>query len=203
MKKLTAILACATALLLTSCLNVNWNIGERIRSGGEVRVGVNVREPVDGKEYHANRSDVRIAPEVSYTRYVPWVEAKIVDPREIIIFADLERTKVRDVKPTGRIVITETTWKAGPAFHKELPNLPTDCYTTQVEPNPQNITSDTLGTIAYKSKPSFWRCLSAAPFDYLIDPALSISSTAVIGIPTACFMAVYVPLDYLINGIPK
>ncbi len=187
-------------LLLPSC--VQWNIGLRIRENGETHTGVDVFHPVDGQIHRApgmgSCDDAYIrAPEVTYTRRTPLVEAQgwfwyTGDPWK----------KALHIRPTGR-----EHWALASCEHstpgsfqrKATPPAETSATPVEEADARRQALASSYGSLSH-TEASTARRLAAAPFDYLIDPALTGVSTLAHAIPTACVGVVALPLFLIHPG---
>ncbi len=163
---------------LSSCV---WNIGECIRSSTAVHVGADLSNPAEveayGYDYFAD--EYFIAPEVTY-RYCPDLVEFCV-PNE-------PPYKVHDMKRTGYKVLVrdglewETTDK-----------IPADAKRKRIEdmydPRKKRDTNRELGDLdsPRASRGSIPAQIAAAPFDFVIDPVLS-ATTSVFTFLGYCFV---------------
>ncbi len=190
--RLPLTLALLSALLFPSC--VQWNIGERIRESSALHVGADVTNPVVRyyKPGHQYGADYLLAPEVTYKALPP-----IVGFRSDWYWA-------KDVQPTGRLVLVDTG-----LYNK------TDRRTTRVERLPEGLRAvpsraqrETPGPMEFPirtgdfdsplARPaSTGACIAAAPFDYLIDPALSAVNTVIVAVPVGCAILLAAPLTLI------
>ncbi len=200
--RLPAPLFTIAALLLTqvfpSC--VQWNIGKRIRQAGEVHTGVDVFHPVDGKLYRAPSESgydmawVR-APEVSYTRRTELVTSETYEQ----LWGGSLHSTARNIHPSGRehwALVYRDGMKHARGF-KSLASPPPP-HTPSVpaeQPDRHDVFgkwADDYGSLSH-TEAGTARRLAAAPFDYLIDPALSAVSTIALNVPAACALVVASP----------
>ncbi len=177
-------------LLLPSC--VQCHIGQRIREGGVLHTGVNILHPVDGKLYRtpAMRKDntaIARAPEVTYCVYSPLLT--LVGEQDSYRIAG-------KVTPTGQTRVVrmhcEKEYKQCSLYPANTPRqfielakgIPANAEACPVgkaekigvskSENP-----DIYGSLTEPTKPGIARRLAAAPFDYLIDPVISVAHTAI------------------------
>ncbi len=203
--RFSLLLSFMAAFLLPSCSTVTWNIGESIRRSGEVRVGVDVRQPVDGKLYRCEQGETMLvrAPEVTYSPCVPLVEWEIRETwGNLCLFADTDEVwlNAENLRPTGRTLVAETANLRDRRLVRVLPELPAHCE-AQVAPEYRGrLSPAALGTLELRQQPSLGRKLAAAPFDYVADPALSLVSSLVLGTAHACAAAVWLPIHVYILG---
>ncbi len=188
MKCLPLILAACTALLVVSCSPsywMQWNLGECIRHTETVHKGVDVRRPVDGKLYlfpeEAETWVVR-AEEVTYVTDSPSLISRRRNWSELSLFTDAGQGRARVLEPTGRVVVAEVQGTAESNdvyFVRELPAMPQGCTTCPPHrrKKPQPPTARAFGKLDGHTLPEWGLTLLAAPFDYVLDPALSLLST--------------------------
>ncbi len=183
---LAAALLC---LLLPSC--VQWNIGQRIREGGELHTGVDILHPVDGTLYRtpAMRQDntaLARAPEVTYCIYSPL----------LTLVGDKDGSRrAAKVTPTGRTRVARLRCEENNKLSLYPEHTPRE-FIELAEGIPTNAVAcpkgsggkfgaskhrhpDTYGSLTEPTQPSTARRLAAAPFDYLIAPALTVPHTQV------------------------
>ncbi len=159
------------ATLWSSCVT-NWNVGQCIRDPQEIHTGVYLHSPeaMQYRVYHAPETTKRryaLAPEVTFRVKRPVLRTEWFGytPENIV-----------DVTPTGarQLVQVEGGWEYAHAPYKPctlLEKLPEGA--TAMEPQ------DTLYASLCHTRASWARRLAAAPFDYLMDPALTVVSTTV------------------------
>ncbi len=172
-------LACAAVLLFPSC--VQWNIGENIREGAQICVGADLRECYDvpdelNVDYntwpHGGGKSLRIlAPEVCFRPDYPLVSTN---------WKNLPRAK--EVQPTG--AYRKVTRSMVVIFRGEKAEVGGRCEV----PNPaalRRIGSRGIWAEVRPAEPQERKCgkwyplaaIAAVPFDYVIDPALSVVTT--------------------------
>ncbi len=189
MKKLAAILVCAAALLLPSC--VQWNIGQRIREGGEIHTGVDILHPVDNTLYRtsAMRKDgtaLARAPEVTYCVYSPLLTlvGEKDGSRHAAKVTPTGRTRVARLRCEDMNMLSLYPEHTPREFIELAEGIPTNAEACPKGSGgkfdtPKYGRPDTYGSLTEPTQPSMARRLAAAPFDYLIDPALSVTHTLV------------------------
>ncbi len=186
-------LALLVALLLPSC--VQWRMGERIRESCAVHVGVDVYNPAVRyyKPGHEFGADYVLAPEITYKAPPPIVG----------FLSSWEYAK--QVQPTGKLVLAETAiyQESEPRQTRLAERLPKGlrAVPARVSPEPSRVLMAPLDTGDIDSplaRPaSTGARMVAAPFDYVIDPALSAVSTVVVAVPVACVAVVIAPLTLI------
>ncbi len=187
MKTFHAILIAAAVLLLPGLSSCTYsNIGSCIRNSGLVHTGVDVRHPVDGKMYQtpeqrraregkAKEAYVR-APELSYRLNHPLFISYNIK-------GDFNKPEPYDIRPTGktRLALARNLIETLPGggtkatpwlFRKSVESIPASAraYTVKSHPEDRPALEDDLP----QPRPAWWRYAAAAPFDYLIDPAITV-----------------------------
>ncbi len=167
-------------LLLPSC-TITSHIGKSIREAGEVHTGVDIFHPVDGKLHQTAAQHTQsdrayvLAPEVRYRIY-----------SGTIINHGLDKTTpphpvVCDLQPTGKNCVAYIACKDGKPSHfiyldEKFPSN-TRAYPMAADGD-EKIHHRALGKTAPSTQTSLWRRAVALPFDYILDPALSLTLTA-------------------------
>ncbi len=213
MKKLTAIMTCAAALmLLPSC--VVWSIGENIRESAQWRFGVDTTHRY---RCEGDKTQTTIAPECRFHFSHRVVDLAFPDgiwawPRDYEYtgrYRVLTRTK--DVDGDWRLEVGDVYDVAGRTLHRQPRSKSDSCYRTpniSIAPADKSLANgvDAQGAFVddhhiiggrktrggdrgldfkedgeYKptieKSPYYWlAATAAAPFDYAIDPALTIIS---------------------------
>ncbi len=174
---ITSLVIAAHALLLPSC--VRWNIGENIRERAEIRVGADVTQ-----RFVCKTTQQLLASEVTYRTSTP-----------LIALLDDTDPAAREVTPTGYLREVEPL----PPGKRRSYFLPRNARTTVLErwqgaPPPEGDREEAcdLGYTPKADSTRWFGCAEvqreegyalaatlAAPFDYLIDPALTAVSSAV------------------------
>ncbi len=168
----------AVIALLPSC--VQWGIGERIRNPQEVHTGVRLHTP-EAKQYRV--FDGPGAKEHCRYAFAPEIVFKVERP-----LIETERfgryPRVVDVQSTGqhRLVRVNESWEGRGRQGWDSMNPP--CYPcTLIDKLPEGATlvepQSTAFASFHSTKASWGRRLAAAPFDYLIDPALTALSSVI------------------------
>ncbi len=191
MKRFLFPLAAACALLLPAC---QWNIGKLIRADSAVYVGGDVRKPVDAVVYcDEGHNCYAWVPEVTYGTEPALVEFVGMGPlpRRVVKFQPTGRTilvriggagmhppEKLDALPEGarpfRLSQGEWPW-ASPCPHASTPaDRQSDWVSLYAEWDHRWL-GDFEGEESTRG--SFGSQLAAAPFDYVIDPALSVVTT--------------------------
>ena len=167
MKKYLTLLLVA-AMLLCSCIS---NIGGTIRDGAEEKIAVDTQRPVGGVVYRNSRdvAEMMQAPEVVFrNRYGLIYDLFVYDcylgcPES----ADTGRLLWVKKSPDGDYVVQDgppsAVWK--PVQLKEFPAAPARAHRLK----PYDTREDGSKTL---------RTLLAAPFDYAIDPVLTVGMNA-------------------------
>ncbi len=202
MKQFSAILACVAVLLLPSCI-MRSNIGKNIREPGTVYTSVYLR-PVDGTIYRTPQQEAQKAmycknpayarlTEVSFRKASrPWFEA-----HSILID---DEPKPHSIRPTGKVRLAEigVRYDGCPDSVTALVDaIPVDAKEQKAAtlPDEEEIALDKG---AVHAQVSWGRRLAAAPFDYLIDPILSVSMYAGYGVGVVAvspFAGIYYLVD--------
>ncbi len=206
---LTALLAYVLAALCFghSEEGYTFNIGERIRQGGELRTGVDVNHPV-GNCYYVYRSPgggaefYVQAPEVSYRPQISLVDIDDIDyaldDSKYVLARWMgipyhAQTAVLDVQPTGRIlcahvgVVTRLRYDSqgvnavddSLVFQEQVHALPSPVTECFLKGEQGEAHADSIGTLAVTEKPGDWRRVAAAPFDYVVSPILNFTCTLI------------------------
>ncbi len=164
-------MACVAVLLLSSCTYSN--IGSCIRNSGLTHTGVDVRHPVDGKMYQtpalrkAKTAYVR-APELCYRLNHPLYIA-------CNIKGDCTVPEPYDIRPTGRVrlALAKTDSDDAPwRFRESVEVIPADARAYTVREGYKD--KPELEDDRSQPRPAWWRYVAAAPFDYLLDPAITV-----------------------------
>ncbi len=162
----------AAAMLLTSCAGwVQWNVGGRIRAGSATHAGADIHGPTIEYEKKGNKDAPTYcrAPEVLY-RTKPAI-IKWRDP----FFPDNE--DAYDIRPTGRKLLF---CRKDRRLVSAVPQGYEATYQPGCKCGRTNFNSSELGSFEspQTSRGSISAQLAAAPFDFFIDPALSVITTA-------------------------
>ncbi len=160
-----------TALLGTALLSsCQWNIGECIRASTARHAGL-LHQPQDGKEYVRMEKGFpaeryMYLPEVTFRTEPPLVEIHVIDraPREAL-----------DIRTTGRSVLVNY-WNG-----EEVESIPAYCEQRKCD-KPLSIADDReLQRFRHSTdsgtRGSLGAQILAAPFDFCIDPVLSLATT--------------------------
>ncbi len=172
MKKFTAILACAAALLLPSC--ITWDIGGHLKQKQTTYTGVDTAHPVDGKIYrpaYGKESYFYVtAPEVTYSYAYPAMGngfgMQVIHPA------------ASNVRPTGRVV----TAKVEPANRAYIGSRQ---QATAISALPQGLCAEETFAdshdapapavlSSHRNEPGFARRALIGSCDYVADPILNI-----------------------------
>ncbi len=199
MKTIHSLLIAAAALMLPSC--VQWNIGECIRNSQEVHTGVYLHVP-EAEQYRVY--DVPSSKE--HCRYALAPEVTFRIERPTIETGDFgKHPRVVEVQFTGqrRLVRVDESWEGREKRGWDAMGLP--CYpATLIDKLPEGATRMKPQDTAYASfrstKASWGRRLAAAPFDYLIDPALTLTSSLIgsVGMGLYCIpLLIYDPTQVI------
>ncbi len=194
-------------LLLPSC--VQWNIGQRIREGGEIHTGVDTLHPVDGKLYRTEQVGR------SYTAYVraPEVTYHFRSPLFSSTHESLKAPrKVVDVRRTGQtrtaVVLCYPTDYLNRKSDSRTFLKPADGIPAGARPMAAGIANErqkesphSYGSISSVTPCGWGRKLAAAPFDYVIDPVLGATHTA-IAVPVALVTTPFYLLWKAASGEP-
>lgn len=178
----------AAAVLLSSCIS---NIGGTIRDGAEERIAVDTQRPVDGVVYRNKQSvaEVMQAPEVVFRKrygliYDLFVYDCYLGCPEI---TDTGRQLWVRVNPDGKYTLLDgpptTAWKPMKLMYQ--PTTPTAAHRL----NPyatRDVGSKTL------------RSVLAAPFDYVVDPVLTIGCNSLL----FCGSVVSLPFWWIVPAEP-
>ncbi len=197
MRHLLPLLLAACALLLSSC---QWNIGDIIRSETAVHVGGDVRHPVDGKVYCDEDGNFYAwVPEVTYRTepgIVEWVamgplphKAFDITPtgRTILVRVDsgIRPSEKLESLPEGAklFCLTRGEWPAPACVRKyaepraDRPENMLDTWRSHYPERDHRWLGDFEGEKATRG--SIGAQIAAAPFDFVIDPILSVVTTPV------------------------
>ncbi len=183
------------SLLLAAC---QWNIGAIIRSDTAVFVGADVRKPVDGKVYCAKNCQwYAWVPEVTYRTEPEVVECCAMGPTP---------RRVRDIRPTGRIILVridllgsekvESLPEGGRFFCLSRGEWPSVSWWMDIkndeQPGDQSEDRSSDWADLFRENDHRWlgdfggdgvtrgslgAQVAAAPFDYGVDPALSVATS--------------------------
>ncbi len=173
----TSLVSCLFVFpFLASC---QWNIGECIRASTAVHVGADISNPDEvetyGYDYFAPR--YFIAPEVTY-RYCP----DLVDFR----VPNDPWYKAHDIKRTGHKVLVKDScgWQTADKIPVDSKRI-----TYQYDSDVKRDTNRELGDLdsPRSSRGSIPAQIVAAPFDFIIDPVLSVT-TSVFAFFGCCFV---------------
>ncbi len=185
MKPYRTILLAAALLPLSSC--VEWRIGKNIRESGERITALQLATPVDGRLY-ASRQEPPVAAEKEWEYYPDWQDRDTTYYAHVpvveygrsssTLFWHLPHaiggTGETADKPTGqsRIVAIRGSKVYLMPGNFEMPQ------------GLRRVDADRLGQggrhVDLSTSGSTLAAIAAAPFDYLIDPALSAISTAAV-----------------------
>ncbi len=199
-RRLLPLLFLTLLLLLPSC--VQWDIGQNIRECAELRVGVNpnVRYtcPPEAAASVAPRDPQRpglyrtvfLAPEVTFRTHSPLINGAPLS----------EPARVSDITPTGHLRVVAMFYRKPDGWRTvvgERCDLPPEELTPFVAaegdrkkrpPLYSELDSHRLGCAgAQRSKWYPAAAVAAAPFDYVIDPLLSVVSTPVLWVGAAVY----------------
>ncbi len=179
MQRTFLLLAAAAALLLPSC--VQWEIGRSIRECAETRVGIDPQKCLVLRETKAAESvpglptpmiQVLVAPEVTYSADSPLINGTI-----------RQSAAAEGIAPTGGYRYVEMTFRKFGGWHARVGErcdvagpgkLRAWKPAADVAPN-----EFSCGTA--EKRRSRWyplAAVAAAPFDFALDPALSVVSTS-------------------------
>ncbi len=163
---ITAAAVALHALLLPSC--VRWNIGQNIREATERHVGVN---PGEAYEIDSPEGCFTIARELSYEEDTPLVAVMLEQPtaQDIRMTKHFRRVTIRLHKLTGHGSEVGARYEI-----TALPRRRARISEGHVSLNPNSMGSAEV----QRSAAHPWAVAAAAPFDYLIDPALTAVSSA-------------------------
>ena len=199
--------AAALPALLPSC---SWNIGERIRSSTALYVGADTRHPVGGELYalpedRAIGNRYAYVPEVTYRTKPAWVDKPVYfgAPRESC-----------DITPTGRTILVRYGHHRGAGETVErVEKLPEGCIICPPEPGKEPYrrangtlrpqTDHELGDFedARRTRGSTGAKIAAAPFDYVVDPVMTVGTTAagtLVGLAALC---IYYPVMAVCDSV--
>ncbi len=196
------LIVAALMMVLPSCIRSH--IGSNIRQVQEVRLGVDANNPIDGRVYEVEGGKRYVpAPEVSYRVDSPiisgagWPFAQLVGISSV-------RYPVIDIQPTGRVLIVECEGSVvlrPVAVTQELPAEAKLIYTEQKRGD-LTLKDELFGCFSYQQKAGFWRTMAAVPFDFAIDPALSVvGSTVDFTANTFIVLFIWLP-HWIITGNP-
>ncbi len=190
MKRPHLALTALLCLMLPGC--AQYNIGQRIREGGEIHTGVDVLSPAQGKLYRtADMAGAHTAyallPEVTCRLQTPI----ITTPAD----SDGERRRIRDITPTGQTRAALILCASSDDAPRQAPEPRSfiklvDAIPAEAQPID---TGKTAGGAQRQPGSYGWlsttecgwrRRLAAAPFDYAIDPVLSTAHT-LLAVPVA------------------
>ncbi len=184
MKRFFYLFVCAAVILLVFPSCIQWNIGECIREAGQIHTGVDICHPVDGKVYSIptpgvnNCKDYFVkAQEVTYRRRPPlfsndydlfWGALGVAcAPEEAV-----------EVQPTGWIFVAAISCDSDMlplSFKKQVDAIPASAT---ARPVGNVVSSENKSPLDYGSvshtEASATRKLAAAPFDYVVDPILTV-----------------------------
>ncbi len=145
-----------------------------------------------------------LAPEVSYRVEPPLIVAK---PSPLASLLELTpphwAIPALDLSPTGRVLVVECEYwnhELRPmAILKELPPGTQPCG---MHPDQTYAPRDThrLGCFGYREEAGMGRKLAAAPFDYALDPIISLGATTVSCVYGAGFMLFYWLPNLIFSG---
>ncbi len=156
---------------------MQWNIGANIREETETRLGVNkdvqykLPQELEAKHNPDGKRNVFLSPEIRYRVDTPWVTSE----PELI----QAKAKAYEQQLTGRLRLVnyDDGHKLGEAYEWDTSKL-TRISTRASKPSDSPAE---LGT-AETERNSALATVAAAPFDYLIDPALTIVSSPLFGL---------------------
>ncbi len=175
------VLALAAALLLPSCLQ--WNIGENIRECAERRVGIDPRVI-----YRCGKGQERVsvAQEVSYKADTPLVNT-IPLPAS---------AKAYDVTPTGHYrkaklhhpKLEGTKATVGERYEVGGQELTVKSSYLDAR-SPLGLNTRSMGSVE-RVRGAWYPAavVAAAPFDYVVDPALSVVTTPFLWLGCGCII---------------
>ncbi len=196
-------LLCAAALLLPSCTGwVESNIGTCIRESGLVHTAADVRHPVDGTIYQttaqrkAQKGYVR-APEITYRMSHP-----------LFIHYDVKGMawdipEPYDIRPTGRqhCALVSCANDGNPGkLEKIVERIPAHARPRPARGNEER--APWLHDLGEPPSPSWWRYAAAAPFDYALEPLITITANVteyVGGLVILPFWLLYAGIDSCVN----
>lgn len=178
MKVHTSLVLGLAAVLLPGC--VTWNTGKRIQESEVTYTGVDVSRPVGGLLYES-RSDVGFyymqAPEVTYRERTPMVQVPWLD-----IGTEVAATQIKD---TGKIrwvrrKSQEAAIKKGICPAQVLESPPDDLVVARVLSEPSPVPSaKEMGASEVRHEAGYAKTrLVSMPCQYVVDPLLSVASTA-------------------------
>ncbi len=169
MKAIPSLILATTALLMSSC---QWNIGELIRASTAVHVGADTLHPVGGVYYvvpngRGLHNTYAYAPEVTYR-----VQHRLTEWQAIGTPAHF----AEDVTPTGRILLVQFRYPY-PVIVDKLPEGAVKRPMKEVRQRRYH--DHRLGYFPSErsSRGSVGAQILAAPFDFCIDPVLTLVST--------------------------
>ncbi len=198
MKLPSFLLACVATVLLPSC--AQWNIGKKIRESAETHIGIN-----DRMQYNYHEESLPegyrlhyIAPELRYRLRTPLVDYRAFDEVGERYYAYASRVVEDDIVPTGRLRHVTDTKMPGEASRTEIGDVcetPVEKLTRRpgLESRSTPIASRTHLGSAGRERSTWYPAavVAAAPFDYLIDPVLSVASTPFLWLGCAGFGFIY------------
>ncbi len=206
MKLFTSLLTCAAVgLPLSSC--VEWRLGKKIRESGECITALQMGTPVEGRLY-ASRQAPPVAPEKEWEFFPDWKDKNTTFYARVPVVEYRHRSSTiywhlphaiggtfeTEDKPTGQsriVAIRDSKMYLMPEDF-ELPkglrcvraDTPRSAASGQEQPMAPRHDAFRLSwhnwhhdLTTSKSVPA---TIAAAPFDYLIDPALTAASTTVV-----------------------
>ncbi len=184
MKLLRTLLTAASALCLSSCV-VDWNIGRCIRESDEWYTGVCTCQADKIKYWEGTGDSGRM-------RYLQGREVRFRLNHALVTTTHLGRSpqaRVCGVEESGKDCLVRVEerqggeWKEG----QVIDSLPADARRADASgahtglrlcagPGSRYCKSGHY-VVTSQSKPGTWRRMAAAPFDYLIDPILTVASS--------------------------
>ncbi len=190
MKRTLLPITALLCLVLSGC--AQYNLGQRIREGGEIHTGVDVLSPAQGKLY---RTPGMAEAHTAYAQ-LPEVTCRLQTP--IITTpadSDGERRRVRNATPTGQTraalilcASSDGATRQTPeprSFIKLVDTIPADALPIDAGKAAEGA-QEQPGSYGWLSTTEcgWGRRLAAAPFDYAIDPVLSAAHT-ILAVPVA------------------
>ncbi len=197
----SSLCAAALMLVLPSCV-LRTNIGKNIREAGEIYTSVGLR-PVDGRVYMTpeqrsyKTSCIHYAyarlPEVTYRQH-----SDLVDAHSILLH---KKPSLSDIQPTGRIRVALVKCSAlncPLAVEEMMTDIPANARSYSVGEMPDKASIDIKEQVS-TNEAGVGRRIVAAPFDYLIDPALSVCMYVGYGVG-AIVVSPFAGIYYLVDS---
>ena len=192
-------------LSLVSCTYSNF--GSCIRNSGLTHTGVDVRHPMDGKVYRtpAQRKVDEFSEAWGYVR-APELSYRLDHPFFISynIKGDHNEPEPYDIRPTGKVRLALAGGYDRPSsFKKSVESIPANARACSVKPNKES--KPVLDDDQPQPRPSWWRYVAAAPFDYLIDPVITVAwntTTYTVSLAATPFLLAYESLSMQTQATP-